>query len=329
LNYLATQCTKYIDDVLSKHKSDALTVTPSALKNKLMIFAKCLISNPAFDSQGKETLTSKVSEFGSKCVIPITYLKSTISKKDILSDILSSIKDKEREKFMKKANKSIKGTSVDVEKLEDAHGAGTSKALECTLVLTEGDSAKALALAGIEVVGRATYGVLPLQGKILNVVNSKKEGYQNKELTKITEAMGLQYNKKYETIENQGLRYGHILVMTDQDNDGSHIKGLIINFIGHYWPNLLKKEGYIQQFSTPLLKVFNVKHASTGLEDNKNQSYAFMKKSEDYVEFFSKLEYEKWRAKYLNEYGTNSLNNCRTKYYKVLLYVYTLYCSSL
>jgi DNA topoisomerase-2 len=56
-----------------------------------------------------------------------------------------------------------------VPKLEDANLAGTKHSKECTLILTEGDSAKALAMAGIEVVGRDFFGVFPLKGKLLNV----------------------------------------------------------------------------------------------------------------------------------------------------------------
>jgi DNA topoisomerase-2 len=54
-------------------------------------------------------------------------------------------------------------------KLEDANDAGTKNSLDCTLILTEGDSAKTLAVAGLGVVGRDKYGVFPLRGKLLNV----------------------------------------------------------------------------------------------------------------------------------------------------------------
>ena len=49
---------------------------------------------------------------------------------------------------------------------------------------------------------------------------------------------GLQYGKKYDSLKS--LRYGKLMIMTDQDQDGSHIKGLIINFIHHFWPDLLR-----------------------------------------------------------------------------------------
>lgn len=58
---------------------------------------------------------------------------------------------------------------LGIPKLEDANDAGTARSKNCTLIITEGDSAKALAMAGIEIVGRDNYGVFPLKGKPLNV----------------------------------------------------------------------------------------------------------------------------------------------------------------
>jgi DNA topoisomerase-2 len=58
---------------------------------------------------------------------------------------------------------------IGIPKLEDANDAGTKNAEKCTLILTEGDSAKSLAMAGLEIVGRDYYGVFPLKGKMLNV----------------------------------------------------------------------------------------------------------------------------------------------------------------
>lgn len=120
--------------------------------------------------------------------------------------------------------------------------------------MTEGDSAKTLALAGIEVVGRDRYGVFPLRGKFLNVREANpKQISENPEITNLTKIIGLQIGKKYEDV-NQ-LRYGSIMIMTDQDHDGSHIKGLLINFIHHFWPSLMKIDGFIKEFVTPIIKV--------------------------------------------------------------------------
>ena len=53
--------------------------------------------------------------------------------------------------------------------------------------------------------------------------------------------------------DTSSLRYGHLVIMADQDFDGSHIKGLVINFIQYFWPSLLKLD-FLQQFITPIVK---------------------------------------------------------------------------
>lgn len=53
----------------------------------------------------------------------------------------------------------------------------------------------------------------------------------------------------------KALRYGHLMIMTDQDHDGSHIKGLIMNFLHHFYPSLLKVGGFLLEFITPIVKV--------------------------------------------------------------------------
>jgi hypothetical protein len=55
--------------------------------------------------------------------------------------------------------------------------------------------------------------------------------------------------------DTKALRYGHLMIMTDQDHDGSHIKGLIMNFLHHFYPSLLKIPGFLVEFITPIIKV--------------------------------------------------------------------------
>ena len=80
----------------------------------------------------------------------------------------------------------------------------------------------------------------------------------NEEISNVVKILGLQYSKKYtDPIELKSLRYGKLMVMADQDQDGSHIKGLVINFIHHNWPNLLK-HNFMEEFITPIVKVWYV-----------------------------------------------------------------------
>ena len=100
-------------------------------------------------------------------------------------------------------------------KLSDANNAGTRKAADCTLILTEGDSAKSLAVAGLSVIGRDNYGVFPLRGKLLNVREAKHDQImKNEEIQNIKKILGLQHNKDYK--DTNDLRYGQLMIMTDQ-----------------------------------------------------------------------------------------------------------------
>ena len=247
-----------------------------------------MIENPAFDSQTKENLGTKASKFGSTVELSEPFMKD-ILKSGIVESILNVAKAREDAKLAKQMVGKKKQKLVGIPKLEDANDAGTRRAEDCTIILTEGDSAKGLALAGIEVVGRDKYGVFPLRGKFLNVREaSAKQIRENPEISNLIQILGLQMGKRYDNVST--LRYGHIMIMTDQDHDGSHIKGLLINFIHHFWPSLLEMNGFLNEFVTPIIK------ASKGSEE---------------ISFFTIPEYEQWA------HGRN-VNGWKIKYYKGL-----------
>ena len=104
-------------------------------------------------SQTKETLTLKASQFGSKCEVSEKFVKELL-KSGILDTIILQAKAKEDAKLAKTLTATKKSRLLGIPKLEDANMAGTKNADICTLILTEGDSAKSLAMAGLEVVGR-------------------------------------------------------------------------------------------------------------------------------------------------------------------------------
>ena len=72
------------------------------------------------------------------------------------------------------------------------------------------------------------------------------------EITALIEILGLKFNTEYTNAKS--LRYGHVMVMADQDHDGSHIKGLVLNFLHAYWPSLFRIPGFLCEFITPIVK---------------------------------------------------------------------------
>ena len=195
------------------------------------------------------------------------------------------------------AFKSKKSKSVNIPKLDDALLAGTKESGQCTLILTEGDSAKALAVSGLEVVGRDYFGVFPLRGKVLNVRDaSSRTLAANAEVKALCNIIGLDFSKKYDNEEEiETLRYGKVMLMTDQDPDGSHIKGLVVNFIHYFWPELLKaKPNFMAMFVTPLVKCFK------GTEEVSFSSV------NEFHEWRNKEDRKGWRIKYYKGLGTST-----------------------
>ena len=176
--------------------------------------------------------------------------------------------------------------------MDDANFAGTRKSHLCTLILTEGDSAKSMAIAGLSVVGRDKYGVFPLKGKMLNVRDASiKQITNNQEITNLKKIIGLETNKKYKDIKS--LRYGKVMIMTDQDHDGSHIKGLFLNMIHSEWPELLKL-GFVVCMVTPIIKA---------IKGNRIKSFYTLT---DYNQWKETVNVSQWKIKYYKGLGTST-----------------------
>lgn len=282
---------KQLIETLKKRNKAGISIKPFQIKNHMWIFVNCLINNPTFDSQTKENMTLQAKSFGSKCTLSEKFIAS-VTKTGIVDSVLSWAKFKADSQLQKLGPKSKQKKLSGIPKLEDANDAGTGRSLECTLILTEGDSAKTMAMAGIASIGRDKFGVFPLRGKLLNVREAThKQILENAEINNLIKILGLQYKKKYETRDDlKTLRYGKLMIMTDQDPDGSHIKGLLINFIHHNWPSLLKLN-FVEEFITPIVK------ATKG-----NRVEAF----------YSIPEFEDWKKR------TENSHTYKIKYYKGL-----------
>lgn len=279
-----------------KKKSRRAMLRPFQVKNNMFIFINCLIENPAFTSQTKEQLTTRPSQYGGKKIeLPDNFLKKVYNS-GILDQVMDIV-EANADKALKKNDGSKKSRITGYPKLEDANKAGTREGYKCTLILTEGDSALGLAVAGLAVVGRNYYGCYPLRGKMLNVREASADQImKNFEIQAIKQIMGLQHKKKYDESSLKSLRYGHLMIMTDQDHDGSHIKGLIINFLETSFPGLLEIPNFLIEFITPIVKV-TILNGPHRREVNT---------------FYNMPEYEKWR----DQVGTTC--SYKQKYYKGL-----------
>jgi len=167
VNYLVDQLVDKVQEKIKKKEKD-LNIKPFQIKAHIWVFVNCLIENPTFDTQTKETLTLKSSQFGSQCELSEKIIKDFL-KLGIVDTVIQIAKAKEMTKLAKNTAGQKKSKLTGIPKLEDANEAGTRNSERCTLVLTEGDSAKALAMSGLAVLGRDFYGVFPLKGKLLNV----------------------------------------------------------------------------------------------------------------------------------------------------------------
>jgi DNA topoisomerase-2 len=252
VEYIVKQITSKMVELIKKKKK--AEVSESFIKDNLMVFVNATIVNPTFDSQTKETLTTLPKNFGSECIVPDAFIEK-LSESGIMDRALalSEFRDKQT---LKKTDGKKTQRILDIPKLDDAHFAGTKKGDQCTLILTEGDSAKAMAVAGISVIpnGHDYYGVFPLRGKLLNVRDKEDVSIaNNREICDIKKILALQEGVEYK--DTSTLRYGRIMLMTDSDVDGSHIKGLVINFLSK-WTSLMKLKGFVTSLLTPIVKVW-------------------------------------------------------------------------
>ena len=289
VEYILNQITRKLVEFIEKKKK--VKVNPNSIKEQLILFLRCDIENPAFDSQTKDYMNTPSIKFGSKCEVSDKFIEK-IAKMGVM-DAACALTEVKENKAAKKTD-GVKSKSVrGIPKLTDANWAGTEKSKECVIIFCEGDSAKAGIISGLSSEDRNTIGVYPMKGKILNVRGENiKKISENKEITEIKKIMGLETGKNYETIEDvyKNLRYGKVIFMTDQDLDGSHIKGLGINLFQTEWPSLANIPGFIGFMNTPILKA---------------------KKGNAELNFYNDGEYNKWKEE-------NDTKGWKIKYYKGL-----------
>ena len=284
MNQILRKLTAYI------HQKKKIDVRPSVLKDRMFLFIICYVENPTFDSQTKDYLSTPSSAFGSTCEISDKFIKK-------LADMgfmeIAVAMTQKREMDVAKKNDGAKTRTIQgIPKLIDANFAGTMKSKDCTLILTEGDSATASVVSGLSKKDRDTIGVFPLRGKLLNTRGENITRInENKEIHELKQIIGLEIGKVYTQEDvHKKLRYGKVLIITDQDKDGSHIKGLCINLFGSMWKSLLEQSGFIGFMNTPIIK------ARKGTKE---------------LQFYHEGQFDEWKS-------ANNSNGWDIKYYKGL-----------
>ena len=292
VDYIIGQITRKLGDYIEKKKK--VKVNSSAIKEQLHLFLRCDIENPAFDSQTKDYMNTAITKFGSICVVSDAFIEK-VAKMGVM-DLACSLTEAKEQKNAKKTDGSKTKNVRGINNFIDANFSGTVQSKSCTLILCEGLSAMSGIVSGLSSDDRNTIGIYPLKGKLLNVRGEvTKKITDNKEISDIKKILGLESKKVYKTLEDvhTSLRYGKVMIMTDQDLDGSHIKGLCINLFHSEWASLVKIPGFISFMNTPILRA---------------------KKGSQTLLFYNDGEYDEWKA----SFGPQGPHGWTIKYFKGL-----------
>lgn len=280
VDYIMGQITRKLVAYIEKKKK--VTVNTNFIKEQIMLFLRCDIENPAFDSQSKDCLNTPSAKFGSTCQVSDGFIEK-VAKMGIM-DMACSLTEAKENRLAKKTDGTKTRTIRGIQNFIDANYSGTpDKSKDCTLILCEGLSALSGIVSGLSSEDRNTIGIYPLKGKLLNVRGElTKRIAENKEITDIKKILGLESGKTYATLEDvhRHLRYGRVMFLTDADLDGSHIKGLCINLFHSEWASLTKIPGFLCFMNTPILRA---------------------KKGNQSLLFYNEGEYEAWKQSLPNQ----------------------------
>ena len=282
INYIKDQIVvKLKEHFKKKHKVD---IRPSDISNHFMLFIDATINKPRYSSQTKDELITEIKAFGTTIEISDKFIRKVLTTSIVQSilDWIAAKEEADRRAKERQLNKSAKSDPKNVEKFIDAT---TKNRREAILYLTEGDSAS----GGIKNARDSkTMGLFPLRGKPINAYEIDiKKLLENEEFANILKITGLQIGVTVKSIDD--LRFGTIVLMSDQDVDGFSIRGLLMAMFNRFWPELFDM-GVIKVFNTPLAKV---------------------KVGKQTLVFYSMDELNSWREK-------NTDKNFITKYYKGL-----------
>ena len=253
---------------------------PSDIRASIIGTIALRIQNPVFESQTKTRLGS--IELGPDGPTVRIFINDFIKREldnylhqnpHTAESLLKRIMQSERERkdmagIKKLANQRAKKANLHNKKLRDCkvhlndEKADDEKRLNSTIFITEGDSASGSITKSRDV---ATQAVFSLRGKPLNCFGmKKKEVYENEEFNLLQHALNIE-----EGLDN--LRYNQVVVATDADVDGMHIRLLILTFFLQFFPELVKN-GHVYILETPLFRVRNKKDTVYCYNENEKQT---------------------------------------------------------
>ena len=252
--------TDYIMKVVFKYLKDKVKKNTKLQLNYMTahttLFVNGHIKNPTYDSQCKERLKNPFTKKSINFNEDFNKLMEWFSKSGIMKYI-NALVDANEIATLKKSDGSKTSKMINIGNYERANKAGTRESSKCKLIITEGLSAMTFALKGRAIINPDYYGVFSIRGKMLNTKNASVNTVSNNaEINNIKQILGLKQGKVYDKNSIKELNYGGILILTDQDLDGYHIKGLIMNFVHTYWKELMEVPEFFTSLQTPILKAF-------------------------------------------------------------------------
>ena len=315
VDYIIGQITRKLVAYIEKKKK--INVNQNAIKEQLILFLRCDIENPAFDSQTKDFMNTPSSKFGSTCNVSDGFVEK-VAKMGVMDVACSLMEAKQNKAVAKKTDGSKTKSIRGIQNLIDANYSGTNKSKDCVLILCEGLSALSGIVSGLSSEDRNTIGIYPLKGKLLNVRGEAiTKVAENKEITDLKKILGLENEKEYLTMEDvhNNLRYSKIMILCDQDTDGSHIKGLCINLFHSEWASLIRIPGFLSFMNTPILRA--KKGGQTKVFYNEGEYQAWKDELDNNT--------SGWTIKYFKGLGTSTSTEFKEYFAnkKVVDFVYT------
>ena len=315
VDYITHQIVRKLCDYIEKKKK--IKVNAASIKEQLILFLRCDIENPSFDSQTKDYMNTPSARFGSSCSVSDNFIEK-VAKMGVM-DVACNLTEVKENKLAKKTDGSKTKNVRGINNFVDANFGGTVHSKDCILILCEGLSAMSGIVSGLSSDDRNIIGIYPLKGKLLNVRGEQlKKIMDNKEINDIKKILGLESGKEYNTIEDvhKFLRYGKIMYMTDQDLDGSHIKGLCINLFHSEWNSLTKIPGFLSFMNTPILRAKKGTQIKLFYNDGEYN---------EWKESFGEEGPRGWNIKYFKGLGTSTASEFKEYFAnkKIVDFVYT------